>query len=351
MNYLFGFEKLNVWKDSIDLLEEIYKISSKFPQEERYGLTQQIRRAAVSVSSNIAEGTARSSFKEQTRFTEIAFSSLMELFNQLIIALRLGYIDQRILDEQKEVIAKISNFLNALRKHQLSQASEPEIDYSSIDPTNPDSTIQQLNDSTTHSPSEILDSTTHHPTAALDPGAIVGKGSKIWHYSHVMEGAVIGEGCNLGQNVFVAKGVVLGNNVKVQNNVSIYEGVICEDDVFLGPSMVFTNVINPRSAVNRKSEYLPTHVGRGVTIGANATIVCGITLGEYAFVGAGAVVTKDVPAFALIVGNPARQIGWMSQTGERLYFEADRYAFCAVEDQWYTKDGDGTVSLGKRQVE
>lgn len=167
-----------------------------------------------------------------------------------------------------------------------------------------------------------------HETAVIDEGSIIGKGTKIWHFSHVMSGSTIGENCNIGQNVVVSPSVVLGNNVKVQNNVSIYTGVICEDDVFLGPSMVFTNVINPRSAVNRKSEYKKTIVKRCVSIGANATIVCGITLGEFCFIGAGAVVTKDVKPYALMVGNPARQIGWMSDFGHRLEFDTEGNAVC-----------------------
>jgi UDP-2-acetamido-3-amino-2,3-dideoxy-glucuronate N-acetyltransferase len=160
-----------------------------------------------------------------------------------------------------------------------------------------------------------------HESSYVDAGAVVGAGSKIWHFSHVMPGAVIGEGCNLGQNVVVMGGTRLGNNVKVQNNVSIYEGVILEDDVFCGPSCVFTNVTNPRSHVSRKTEYRETRVKRGSTIGANATIVCGVTLGEFAFVGAGAVVTADVPAYGLMVGVPARRVGWMCQCGERLHLD------------------------------
>ncbi len=174
-----------------------------------------------------------------------------------------------------------------------------------------------------------------HPTAVIDEGATIGEGSKIWHFSHIMPGAIIGNNCNLGQNVFVANGVVLGDNVKVQNNVSIYEGVICEDDVFLGPSMVFTNVFNPRSAVNRKGEYMKTVVGKGATIGANATIVCGYNLGKYAFIGAGAVVTKDVPDYALVVGNPAHQIGWMSENGQRLIFDSEGIAKCPESGEQY----------------
>jgi len=174
-----------------------------------------------------------------------------------------------------------------------------------------------------------------HPTAIVDAPVHIGAGTKIWHFSHIMPEARIGEGCNLGQNVFVGKGVILGNNVKVQNNVSVYSGVVCEDDVFLGPSMVFTNVINPRSAVNRRGEYLTTHVERGVTIGANATIVCGVRLGHHAFIGAGTVVTKDVPPYALLVGNPGRQIGWMSEYGERLYFDENGDGTCPGSQQKY----------------
>ena len=168
-----------------------------------------------------------------------------------------------------------------------------------------------------------------HHTAEIDEGCTIGAGSKIWHFSHVMPQAVIGKNCNLGQNVFVAAHVRLGDGCKVQNNVSLYEGVICEQDVFLGPSAVFTNVINPRSQVARKDEYKKTLLQKGATIGANATIVCGVTIGAYAFVGAGAVITKDIPAYALYVGNPAKQIGWMSQHGLRLEFGADNLAICS----------------------
>ncbi|MGB0979252.1 MAG: acyltransferase, partial [Croceimicrobium sp.] len=165
-----------------------------------------------------------------------------------------------------------------------------------------------------------------HPTAVIDSGAKIGAGTKIWHFSHVMPNAILGEACNLGQNVVVSPDVILGKNVKIQNNVSIYTGVTCEDDVFLGPSMVFTNVTNPRSAVNRRGSYEKTNVGKGASIGANATIVCGHDIGKYAFIGAGAVVTKTVPAYALMVGNPARQIGWMSEYGHRLKFDVSQTA-------------------------
>lgn len=174
-----------------------------------------------------------------------------------------------------------------------------------------------------------------HPTSTVDEGAVIGKDTKIWHYSHIMDGAVLGEKCNIGQNVVVSPGVTLGKNVKVQNNVSIYTGVICEDDVFLGPSCVFTNVTNPRSAVNRHSQYAKTIVGRGATIGANSTIVCGHDIGEYAFIGAGAVVTKTIPPYALVVGNPARQIGWMSEYGHRLDFDEEGVGICPESGQKY----------------
>jgi UDP-2-acetamido-3-amino-2,3-dideoxy-glucuronate N-acetyltransferase len=174
-----------------------------------------------------------------------------------------------------------------------------------------------------------------HETAIVDAGCIIGNGTKIWHFSHIMPDCTIGENCNIGQNVVVSPGVILGKNVKIQNNVSIYSGVECEDDVFLGPSMVFTNVINPRSAVNRRGEYSKTVVKRGASIGANATIVCGHDIGEFAFIGAGAVVTKHVPAFALMVGNPARQMGWMSEYGIRLEFDTDGIAICKESGDKY----------------
>lgn len=179
-----------------------------------------------------------------------------------------------------------------------------------------------------------------HSSAVIDEGCTIGNGTRIWHFSHIMPGCIIGEGCNIGQNVVVSPDVVLGKNVKIQNNVSIYTGVVCEDDVFLGPSMVFTNVINPRSAVNRKNEYARTFVRKGATIGANATIVCGIELGEFCFIGAGAVVIRSVPAYALVVGNPARQTGWMSEYGHKLKFDKDGKAICPESNVVYQlKDG------------
>ncbi len=179
-----------------------------------------------------------------------------------------------------------------------------------------------------------------HATAVIDDGCEIGAGTKIWHFSHIMPGCRIGENCNIGQNVVISPEVVLGRNVKVQNNVSIYTGVICEDDVFLGPSMVFTNVTNPRSAINRKNQYSKTVVKKGASIGANATIVCGNDIGQYAFIGAGAVVTKNVPDYALVMGNPARQTGWMSEYGHRLKFDSSGKATCPESgEKYFLKDG------------
>ena len=178
-----------------------------------------------------------------------------------------------------------------------------------------------------------------HETAVIDEGCKISEGVKIWHFSHIMSNCEIGENCNIGQNVVISPEVILGKNVKIQNNVSIYTGVICEDDVFLGPSMVFTNVTNPRSAVNRRGEYSKTIVKKGASIGANATIVCGHDIGEFAFIGAGAVVTKTVPAYALVVGNPARHLGWMSEFGHKLKFDMDGYAFCPESNEKYELKG------------
>lgn len=174
-----------------------------------------------------------------------------------------------------------------------------------------------------------------HESAYVDEGCVIGEGTKIWHFSHIMANCTLGKNCNIGQNVVISPEVILGNNVKIQNNVSIYTGVTCDDDVFLGPSCVFTNVTNPRSAVNRRGQYAKTHVGKGASIGANATIVCGHDIGAYAFIGAGAVVTKNVPDYALLVGNPARQLGWMSEFGHRLTFNENNVAVCSESGQQY----------------
>jgi len=184
-----------------------------------------------------------------------------------------------------------------------------------------------------------------HESSYVDDGCTIGKGTKIWHFSHIMSNCVLGEACNIGQNVVISPEVTLGNNVKVQNNVSIYTGVICEDDVFLGPSMVFTNVMNPRSAVNRKNEYMRTVVKKGASIGANATIVCGNDIGEFAFIGAGTVITKEVPAYALMVGNPGKQIGWMSEFGEKLSFDKNGMAICSESKEKYKLDNNKVIKL------
>jgi UDP-2-acetamido-3-amino-2,3-dideoxy-glucuronate N-acetyltransferase len=184
-----------------------------------------------------------------------------------------------------------------------------------------------------------------HESAIIDAGCKIGSGTKIWHFSHIMTGCDIGKNCNIGQNVVISPRVVLGKNVKVQNNVSIYTGVICEDDVFLGPSMVFTNIKNPRSAVIRKDQYVKTLVKKGATIGANATIVCGITINEFAFIGAGAVVVKDVAPFALILGNPGHQVGWMSEFGHRLDFSTDGIAVCPESGEKYRLDNGNVVKI------
>jgi UDP-2-acetamido-3-amino-2,3-dideoxy-glucuronate N-acetyltransferase len=186
-----------------------------------------------------------------------------------------------------------------------------------------------------------------HKTAIIDEGCTIGNGTKIWHFSHIMSNCIIGENCNIGQNVVVSPEVILGRNVKVQNNVSIYTGVSCEDDVFLGPSMVFTNVINPRSAINRRGDYLKTLVKKGASIGANATIVCGNDIGKYAFIGAGAVVTKEIKAYALVVGNPSKQIGWMSEYGHRLEFDNNKMATCPESNEVYQLKNDRVSKIEK----
>ncbi|AXT58111.1 N-acetyltransferase [Aquimarina sp. MMG015] len=186
-----------------------------------------------------------------------------------------------------------------------------------------------------------------HKSSYVDDNCSIGKGTKIWHFSHIMSSSQIGENCNIGQNVVISPEVIIGNNVKIQNNVSVYTGVICDDDVFLGPSCVFTNVINPRSAVNRRGQYTKTHIGKGASIGANATIVCGHDIGAYAFIGAGAVVTKTIKSYALVVGNPAKQIGWMSEYGHRLNFDTNGWSVCPESNETYRLENK-TVSKQKK---
>ena len=353
MTYQFPFEKLIVWQLAIELADSIYLLTDKYPSDERFGLVSQLNRAAVSVSSNLAEGTSRRSFKEQARFTTIAFGSLMEVMSQCVLSERRQYITASQLKEIRSQILELAMKINNLRKYQLSQSekyvtSKPNLDelkedlpfYGNEFLEQPNERQRQMNAESKMNAQRATEPYYHHPTAIIDPNTQIGKGTKIWHFSHIMSNSQIGEACNIGQNVVISPDVVLGNNVKVQNNVSIYTGVICEDDVFLGPSMVFTNVINPRSAVSRKSEYLETIVKKGATIGANATIVCGHNIGRYAFIGAGAVVTKEIPDYALVVGNPAKQIGWMSEHGERLIFDESGKAVCGGSGEEYELKGD-----------
>lgn len=312
-------KNLEVWKEAITLAKHVYSFAVQLPMEEKFGLTLQLKRSAVSIGSNIAEGSARKTDKEFINFLSIARGSLAELETQLILAKQLFDLDSDTLSDRIEVVGKLLNgLINYLKKSQTNIVKENEANYS------------LSNDN-----SQMTNDYFSHENAVIDKGCQIGKGTKIWHFSHIMSNCSIGENCNIGQNVVVSPDVVLGNNVKVQNNVSIYTGVICEDDVFLGPSMVFTNVINPRSAVARKDEYKRTLVKKGATIGANATIVCGHDIGEYAFIGAGAVVTKEVPAYALVVGNPAKHIGWMSEYGHRLSFNDEGYAICPESKEKY----------------
>ncbi len=343
MSYNYGFEKLAVWEEARMLVSEIYKMTTAFPDHEKYGLTNQIRRSAVSIASNIAEGAARFSNKEQKRYYEMAYSSGVECLNQLIIANDLEFISNTELESLRQKISKITFQLNQL--HHSNKVSEPESPYSLKKPQ-PSSQPQsqpktqppsQLQTQPPPSPPQLITKNgyTYHKTAVIDENSDIGVGTKIWHFSHIMLNCKLGKKCNIGQNVVVSSDVILGDNVKVQNNVSIYTGVTCEDDVFLGPSMVFTNVINPRSGVNRRGKYSKTLVKKGASIGANATIVCGNDIGAFAFIGAGAVVTKYVLPYALVVGNPAKQIGWMSEYGHRLLFDEKGIAICKESGEEY----------------
>lgn len=332
--YKYSFQKLEVWQLSIKLTKEIYQLISKLPSSEKYGLSSQIKRALFSVSSNLAEGSSRVSEKDQARFFQYSFSSMMEVISQLHLCTELGYISTDELKDYNDSIDKLCNKINALYKRKLASVSEPQSNYGE----ETDSPVPQF-----HNNGLIEQNNYHfHYTSIINSTSTIGSGTKIWHFSHIMSDCTIGEKCNIGQNVVVSPEVVLGNNVKIQNNVSIYTGVTCDDDVFLGPSMVFTNVTNPRSAVNRRGQYAKTHVGKGATIGANATIVCGHDIGAFAFIGAGSVVTKTVKSYALVVGNPAKQIGWMSEYGHRLKFDENGIATCQESGENYTlKQSDG----------
>jgi len=339
--YEFGFEKLRVWKSACDLATVIYAITKQFPDDERYGLISQLRRASISISSNIAEGSGRISGKDQAKFTNIAYSSLLEVYSQCVVSEQLGYISAQQLKDIKYFIKNLSPQINSLRKSQLNKIQEPEALYN-INSHQEAESEQKLTQLLNKIVAKTIDSTSQldrnyfaHPTAVIDKNCQIGAETKIWHFSHIMPNSKLGKNCNIGQNVVISPDVILGNNVKVQNNVSIYTGVICEDDVFLGPSMVFTNIINPRSAVIRKDEFLKTVVKKGATIGANATIVCGNDIGEYAFIGAGAVVTKSVASYALVVGNPSKQIGWVSEYGHRLDFDENGIGICKETKEGY----------------
>lgn len=331
----YNFKNLEVWQIAIKLTKKVYSLVDAFPEYEKYGLTNQIRRAMVSVSSNIAEGSARLSYKDQAKFYQYAYSSLIETISQLNLAVELEYLDKKKLEIINVDFVELTNKLNRIYKSTLLRVKEPFEEYQQIN----ESTDQRVNRSTSQqfNNNGLIKKEDYQfqYTALIDENCKIGKGTKIWHFSHIMSNCTIGENCNIGQNVVVSPDVVLGNNVKVQNNVSIYTGVTCEDDVFLGPSMVFTNVTNPRSAVNRRGQYAKTHVGKGASIGANATIVCGHDIGAFAFIGAGAVITKNVKAYALVVGNPAKQIGWMSEYGHRLVFDSDGKTSCKESGEKY----------------
>ncbi len=343
MSHTFYFERTEVWNLSRELVNKVYTASKRFPPDDKYGLTSQIRRASVSVSSNIAEGFSRRSYKEQARFTEISYGSLMEVLSQLILAFDQNFINSDQLQDIRHLIDKMSNKLNALKNTQRNRVEEEHKEYGVSRFL--DSSIPRVDEFAVSLNPELIstESYFYHFTTIIDDDCKIGVGTKIWHFTHIMSGCTLGENCNLGQNVVVSPEVVLGNNVKVQNNVSIYSGVICEDDVFLGPSMVFTNVINPRSGVNRRGQYSKTVVRKGASIGANATIVCGNDIGKYAFIGAGAVVTKEVSAYALVVGNPAKQIGWMSEYGHRLHFNEAGKASCPESGGKYILKNDTVI--------
>ena len=344
----YNFKNLEIWQKAVGLTKKVYDLTNAFPDHEKYGLTNQVRRAMVSVSSNIAEGSARLSSKDQAKFYQYAYSSLIECISQLNLAVELDYLEKTKLENLNSEFIELTNKLNAIYKVTTSKFSEPIEGYQQISKSTDqqdresDSPIRQFSNKGLIQQDDYQ----FHFTALIDDYCKIGKGTKIWHFSHIMSNCVIGESCNIGQNVVVSPEVVLGNNVKVQNNVSIYTGVTCEDNVFLGPSMVFTNVTNPRSAVNRRGHYEKTHVGKGVSIGANATIVCGHDIGAFAFIGAGAVVTKDIKPYALVVGNPGKQIGWMSEYGHRLQFNKEGKATCEESGEKYIledKDGEEVV--------
>ena len=301
-----SFRKEHIWKKSVSLVKNTYQATRNNPDNDQVLLS--LYSSATFISCDLTKAFSALSVVDKERNMLSAHSRSFELLHLLILAQELDLMtdsDSASISVQcKELTSLINSQLTLLQGEPTADLGPPSHYYA-------------------------------HPTAIIDEGATIGTNTKIWHFCHVMSEAIIGNECSLGQNVFVANGVEIGNNVKIQNNVSLYTGVKCQNDVFLGPSMVFTNVINPRSGVNRKNEYAETMVYQGVSIGANATIVCGNPLGAYAFIGAGTVITKPVPAYALMVGNPGRQIGWMSEHGYRLSFDLDGLAICPGSNMQY----------------
>jgi UDP-2-acetamido-3-amino-2,3-dideoxy-glucuronate N-acetyltransferase len=334
------FEKLEVWQLAVEYADLCYTIAEKLPKSEEYNLASQLRRAAISIALNIAEGSTSQTDPEQARFLAMAIRSLIETVAYQHLIHRRNYLaDTTLLREAYQASEKLVAKLQAMRQKVLEGPTLQEVGAEYIvDPRTPfDVTANDQQPMTNNQivrrsslvvgqakdpPSSFVVGRSSkyfvHPTAVIDEPCGIGADTKTWHFCHVMRGVRIGERCILGQNVFIANDVVIGNNVKIQNNVSLYTGVELEDDVFCGPSCVFTNVSNPRSQIVRHHLYERTLVRRGATIGANATIVCGVTIGRYAFIGAGAVVTHDVPDYALMLGVPARQVGWTSRHGHRL---------------------------------
>ncbi|MBN1995618.1 MAG: four helix bundle protein [Anaerolineae bacterium] len=366
------FEKLEVWQLAIEYTDLCYTIADKLPEYEKYNLASQLRRAAVSIGLNIAEGSTGQTNPEQARFLGMAVRSLIETVACQRLIERRNYLDDPTLPQTVyQAGEKLSAKLQAMRRAILGETRlrEEGAEYLYNErPTTKDEGWQTNDERpmtddegrgtrnegpTTKDEGPMTDDEGQknnvgrssvvvglseqyyaHPSAYLDEPCEIGAGTKIWHFCHVMAHSKIGERCILGQNVLVANNVVIGNNVKIQNNVSVYTGVELEDDVFCGPSCVFTNVINPRSQIKRHSQYQTTLVRRGVTIGANATIVCGATIGRYAFIGAGAVVRGDAPDYALMLGVPARQKGWMSRHGHRLTDQNADGHFVCPESGW-----------------
>lgn len=307
------FEPSALWTEAFNLNLEVIRIGDAMPDSSQAWLVLQLKQTALRLSALSSVVQAKVSSTRQEKALDEARQILFQLMSEWILARQLHFVDENTYEALQLKINALESKLT----------TEP-------------ATANELRH-------RLPEDYYYHISARIDRGAVIGKGTKIWHYSHVMENAQLGSACSLGQNTFVATGAQLGNRVKVQNNVSIYEGVICEDDVFLGPSMVFTNIKNPRSAVVRKGQYSSTYLEKGASIGANATIVCGNRIGAYAFIAAGAVLTKPAPAYALMAGNPARQMGWISEWGCRLQFDKNNQALCPESGESYHLE-DGTVT-------